>query len=50
MIRSYTVAEIWCATEGQTDRSTNRQKKRHIEVGAPHKKPYKKIWAEVNKY
>ena len=31
------VPEIWCATDGQSDEQMNRQKKWHIEVGAPPK-------------
>ena len=41
MIRWCTVPEIWCATVGLTDwRTMDRQKKWHIEVGAPTKKYY----------
>ena len=37
MIRWYMVPEIWCATDGQTDRQTDRWKKWHIKVSAPPK-------------
>ena len=41
MIRWCMVPEIWCATDGWTDRRTDGRKKWHIEVGAPPKKWYK---------
>ena len=34
MIRWCTIPEIWCTTDGWTDRWTNGWKKWHIEVGA----------------
>ena len=40
MIRWCMVPEIWCATARWTDRWMDRQKKCHIEVGAPPKKVF----------
>ena len=37
IIRWCTVPEIWCVMDGQTEGQTDKQKKWHIEVGAPPK-------------
>ena len=34
------IPEIWCGTDGHADGQTDGQKKWHIEVDAPPKKPF----------
>ena len=44
LIRWCMVPEIWCTTDGQSDRWTGRWKKWHIEAGVP---PKKFLWPQI---